>query len=257
MGDGAARRSVLRSDRHLACSDPQRGPVRDGEAYYRYNTRWGGFDADLAVSYKTKFDQSFGTGPKFSVLNTTGFNTTFPSIKLDVRGNVGVDVGAVRAVLYVNHTGSYKNWSGNAINPVVITNGVPSGGDRVKATTTFDGHIDFEIPGNAFSFLPKADVYLDVVNMFNKRPPFYNNNNGGWDPFSGNPIGRVVSVGLRSRWGGSPSLPPLPVAPPAPPPPAAPAMQTCADGTVVLTSAVCPSPPPPPPPPPAAAPERG
>jgi hypothetical protein len=168
-----------------------------------------------------------------------------------------VDVGAVRAVLYVNHTGSYKNWSGNAINPVVITNGVPSGGDRVKATTTFDGHIDFEIPGNAFSFLPKADVYLDVVNMFNKRPPFYNNNNGGWDPFSGNPIGRVVSVGLRSRWGGSPSLPPLPVAPPAPPPPAAPAMQTCADGTVVLTSAVCPSPPPPPPPPPAAAPERG
>ena len=37
----------------------------DGEAYYRQNTRWGGFDADLAISYKTKFDQSFGTGPTF------------------------------------------------------------------------------------------------------------------------------------------------------------------------------------------------
>lgn len=172
----------------------------DGEAYYRHNTRWGGVDVDLSVSYKTKFDQSFGSGPKFSVLNTTGFNTTFPSIKLDLRGNVGVDVGPVRGVLYVNHTGKYKNWSGNAINPVVITGGVPSGGDPVKAFTTFDGHIDFKLPGDRLTFLPKATIYLDVVNIGNKKPPFYNNTNGGYDPFSGNPLGRVVSVGLRSRW---------------------------------------------------------
>ena len=172
----------------------------DGEAYYRRNTPWGGFDADLAISYKTRFDQSFGTGPTFSVLNTTGFNTTFPSIRFEARGNVGVDVGPVRGVLYVNHSGGYRNWSGNAINPVVITGGVPGGGDPVKAYTTFDGHIDFKLPGSAFNLLPKADVYLDVTNIFNKRPPFYNNTNGGYDPFSGNPIGRVVSVGLRSRW---------------------------------------------------------
>jgi len=173
----------------------------DGEAYYRHGTRWGGFDADLAISYKTKFDQSFGTGPTFSVLNSTGFNTTFPSIRFEARGNVGVDVGPVRGVLYVNHSGSYLNWSSNAINSVTSNSGVPTGGgDRVKAYTTFDGHVDFKVPGSWFNYLPKADVYLDVTNIFNKKPPFYNNNNGGYDPFSGNPIGRVVTIGLRSRW---------------------------------------------------------
>lgn len=226
----------------------------DAEAYYRYGTPWGGVDADVSVSYKTKFDQSFGTGPSFSVLNTTGFNTTFPSIRLDLRANVGVDAGPVRAVVYMNHSGAYRNWSGNAINPVIITNGVPAGGDPVKAYTTFDGHIDFKIPGGWTDYLPKATVYLDVTNIFNKRPPFYNNTNGGYDPFSGNPLGRIVSVGLRSRWGGSASRRPALVAPAALPAPQAPATQTCADGTVVLATAVCATPPPPPA---AAAPERG
>src|SRR5579884_3785251 len=118
----------------------------DAEAYYRANTRWGGVDADVAISYKTKFDQSFGTGPTFSVLNSTGFNTTFPSIRLEGRGNVGVDVGPVRGVIYANYVGSYYNWSSNAINPVITTNGIPSGGDKVKASWTFDGHIDFKLP---------------------------------------------------------------------------------------------------------------
>ena len=48
--------------------------------------------------------------------------------------------------------------------------------------------------------------------------------------------------------------------PPPPPPPAevAPATQTCADGSVILTTEVCPAPPPPPPPPPLPSPgERG
>jgi iron complex outermembrane receptor protein len=211
----------------------------------------------VAISYKTKFNQSFGTGPTFSVLNTTGFNTTFPSIRLEGRGNVGVDAGPVRAVIYANYVGSYYNWSANAINPVITTNGIPSGGDKVKASWTFDGHIDFKLPSNGISFLPKADVYLDVTNIFNKKPPFYNNNNGGWDPFSGNPIGRVISVGLRSRWGGGPSARPLPAAEPLLPPPPPAATQTCADGTVVSATATCPVPPPPPPAPPAAAPERG
>lgn len=47
---------------------------------------------------------------------------------------------------------------------------------------------------------------------------------------------------------------PIPAAAPAAPAPApmAPATQTCADGSVILATDVCPSPPPPPPPPPAA-----
>jgi hypothetical protein len=46
------------------------------------------------------------------------------------------------------------------------------------------------------------------------------------------------------------------VAPPPPPPAPPPATQTCPDGSVILTTDVCPAPPPPPPPP-APEPERG
>ena len=72
---------------------------------------------------------------------------------------------------------------------------------------------------------------------------------------------RVVRLGLDILIGGV-SRAPAPVeviAPPPPPPPEAPATQTCADGTVILATAMCPvaAPPPPPPPPPASSGERG
>ena len=172
----------------------------DADARYQRKTGWGGFDVGVAVSRKTRFDQSFGTGPKFSVLNSTGFNTTFPSIKLDVRADLGVDVGPVRAVLYANHTGSYLNWSNNTINPITRSSeGLPiGGGDRVRAHTTFDAHLDVKLP--AMAYLPKGAVYADVNNIFDKEPPFYNSANGGFDTFSGNPLGRVITIGFRSRW---------------------------------------------------------
>ena len=73
---------------------------------------------------------------------------------------------------------------------------------------------------------------------------------------------RYVRLGLDIAFGG-PHAAPAPVeviAPPPPPPPVeAPATQTCADGTLILATAMCPvaAPPPPPPPPPASSGERG
>lgn len=54
---------------------------------------------------------------------------------------------------------------------------------------------------------------------------------------------------------GAPRVAAIEVAPPPPPPPAAPATQTCADGSVIMATDMCPAPPPPPMP--APAPERG
>jgi opacity protein-like surface antigen len=54
---------------------------------------------------------------------------------------------------------------------------------------------------------------------------------------------------------GSAAPPPEPAPLPPPPPPPPPSTQTCADGSVILATDVCPAPPPPPPP--APAPERG
>ncbi len=71
-------------------------------------------------------------------------------------------------------------------------------------------------------------------------------------------VGDVTGWGVRAgyRFGGSAAPAPPPVFAAPAPPPEAPATQTCADGTVILASEMCPAPPPPPPPPPPA-PERG
>lgn len=170
----------------------------DADARYTHNTDWGNFSLGAAMSLKTKFDQNFGGGPTFSVLNSTGFNGTFPSIRLDLRADAGVTVGNFAANLFLNHTGGYRNWSANAVNPVVSVGGVPTGagGDSVKAYTTVDAHIAYTLPE---SWVKDGEVFLDAQNLFNTRPPFYNNAQG-YDTFAGNPILRVVSVGVRTRF---------------------------------------------------------
>ncbi len=170
----------------------------DADVRYNHDTSWGSFTLGAAMSLKTKFDQNFGNGPTFSVLGTTGFNGTFPSIRLDLRGEAAVQVGDFGANLFVNHTGNYNNWSANAVNPVVSVNGVPTGagGDPVKAYTTVDLHLSYDLPTG---FLKDGEVFVDVQNMFNKRPPFYNSVQG-YDTFAGNPILRVISVGVRTRF---------------------------------------------------------
>lgn len=62
---------------------------------------------------------------------------------------------------------------------------------------------------------------------------------------------------LIFNFSGRAAPPPPPPAPPPPPPPEAPAMQTCADGSMVPATTVCPAPPPPPPPPTPPPAERG
>ena len=68
----------------------------------------------------------------------------------------------------------------------------------------------------------------------------------------GNP--RTIGLTLRQAFSSAPVLaPPVVLAPPPPPPPAP--TQTCADGSVILASDLCPAVPPAPLP--QAAPERG
>jgi iron complex outermembrane receptor protein len=174
----------------------------DVSVNYSLATDLGRFGVDAIGSYKTKFEQQVGAGgAKFDVLGTTGFNTTFPSIKFESRvgfsweGDIGLS-----ANLFWNHTGSYRNWSGTTVTPIIRSAaGVPTGGgDKVKASDTFDAHLSYEF-GDRDSFTNGLEVYADVSNLFDKDPVFYNNV-GGYDTFSGNPIGRLISLGVRKRW---------------------------------------------------------
>jgi len=171
----------------------------DLEASYRFATDAGEFIVGGSMTRFLKYDQNFGGGETFSVLNTTGFNTTFPSIKLQARGNVGWRSGPFSADLFANYVGSYLNWSGANVIPVTLVGGVPTGGgDKVKANLTFDAHLGYEFAeGSVFG--TSTEVYADVNNLLDKDPPFYNSA-GGYDAYGASPLGRVISIGFRSKF---------------------------------------------------------
>jgi len=174
----------------------------DVSANYHFDTEVGRFGIDAIASYETRFDQQVGTGGAvFSVKNTTGFNTTFPSIKLNSRVGVSWDSDfGLSANVFWNHTGSYRNWSGTTVTPLVRSAaGVPTGGgDKVKAGNFVDLHVAYEFQGDD-AWTRGLELFADVNNLFDKDPPFYNSNNG-YDTFSGNPIGRLTTLGVRKKW---------------------------------------------------------
>jgi hypothetical protein len=47
------------------------------------------------------------------------------------------------------------------------------------------------------STLAGSQFYIDIANIFDKDPVFFNTGTG-YDQFSGNPLGRIVSVGFRA-----------------------------------------------------------
>jgi len=169
----------------------------DANANYEIPTdKAGTFRIGAAVTYFTKFDQSIAGSPRFSVLNTTGFNNTFPSVQNQGRGNLGWDFGPVSSDLFVNWIGAYRNWSSTSVIPLVSVGGIPtSGGDRVAATELIDAHVAY----NFTSRFKGSQVFVDVTNLFDKIPAFYNSTYG-YDQYTGNVLGRVVTVGIRGKF---------------------------------------------------------
>jgi iron complex outermembrane receptor protein len=171
----------------------------DISANYQFETGIGQFTLGGSVTQFLRFAQAYGGGPKYSIINSVGINSTFPSIARQARLNAGWDYRDYSVAIYMNNVGGYKNWGSGTINPLILdTNGnVSGGGDYVRSWTTFDLHAawDFSHEG----LLGDSQVYVDVNNVFNQAPPFFNNSNG-YDSFGSNPLGRVVSVGIRARW---------------------------------------------------------
>lgn len=175
----------------------------DAEIRYSSKLSWGSISSGAAATYKTRFDQQVGNGSSvFSVLNTTGFNSTFPSERFDLRADAGVQIARFGATAYLNYTGAYRDWSATAINPVVVSaSGIPvGGGDHIGAYTTIDAHLSYTL--GAFS--AATQVFLDVTNLFDREPPFVNRNSAtqgyGYDAFLASPIGRVVTLGFRAKF---------------------------------------------------------
>ena len=172
----------------------------DADVSYRMQTDAGNFNLALSASRKLKMDQSFGTGGEaFSVLNTIGINTTFPSNKMAGRATLGWSRNSLAAGLFVNYTGSYLNWNGSAPFTVVRNAGFSpiGGGQTVDSYTTVDVHVAYSFANEGW--FSGTQLFLDGNNVFDREPPFVNAALG-YDTFNANPIGRLVTVGLSKKW---------------------------------------------------------
>lgn len=176
----------------------------DASVNYAYPTdTWGDFDIGVDLSSFTMFKQHLKGGSQFSVLGSTGYNNTFGSVPVQGRAHLGWDFANVSSTLFMNYVSNYRNWSGNTVTPVMLVNGLPAGGgDKVKANVTFDLNVAYTLNdaggwvGHTFG---GSQVYVDVQNLFDKAPAFYNGATG-YDGYTGNPIGRLVSLGVRTRF---------------------------------------------------------
>jgi iron complex outermembrane receptor protein len=165
---------------------------------YTYDTQdMGRFAFGFSGTEFTKFDQSFGSGPKYDVLNTAGSNGTFAQIKRRARAYVGWSNDNIAARLFANHTGSYRNWSSSTITPLTRdANGNPAGGgDPVDATTTFDVNLAYDF---SEGFMSGSRISLSVANIFDKDPAFYNGSNGYYG-LGANPFGRTFNLTFRAK----------------------------------------------------------
>lgn len=166
----------------------------------------GTFRFSASGTYYTQFDQNILDQPSFSTLGTSGYNQQFPSLKVRTRWTAGWELGGFSADVFVNYTPGYRNWSATSVTPVITnTIGPISGGDKVKADIITDATVTYEFQSG---MLEGAAVYVNVTNLFDEDPPFYNGNTGGFGGigaagFNGlvsNPIGRVSSVGFRAKF---------------------------------------------------------
>jgi iron complex outermembrane receptor protein len=127
---------------------------------------------------------------------------------------------------------------------------------RALPETIWDGQVGYEFTDG--TMLNGLSIYLQGLNLSDEPFITVDGNNSRLRVIDHQRYGRRWMLGATYKFGAGASPPPAPppvVAPPPPPPPP-PATQTCADGSVILATDVCPAPPPPPPPP-APEPERG
>jgi len=180
-------------------------------SYVLQTQNLGQFRFANALTEFLRFRQNFGGGESFSILNTSGYNTTFPSVRTQDRLSLGWTGGPLALDAFFNFTGSYRNWSNTSVVPVVTSAfGTPiSGGDHVASNLTVDLHAAYNFQIGSTRNL---QVYLDAKNVLNRAPPFYNGTTGGilgpggntpgsygFNGFVSNPIGRIISLGLRAE----------------------------------------------------------
>jgi iron complex outermembrane receptor protein len=176
----------------------------DIEANYSLPTdSLGTFNVGVAATHFLKFKQHLAGGQEFySILNTTGVNSTFGAVRTQARFNIGWEMGNFAVDVFDTYIGSYRNWSSTTVTPLITrADSAPiGGGDKVKSQNIFDLNIRYTFTDGVFGdSLDGSQLFFNIDNIFDEDPAFYNGSSG-YDNYTGNPIGRVVTVGLRAKF---------------------------------------------------------
>jgi iron complex outermembrane receptor protein len=155
--------------------------VRGVDLTANYAFRVGDDDVSLTenASYLFDYDQKVTpTSPLLNRVNVVNFPLRFRS-----RATANWTRGRLTLTGAFNYAGAYRDALGVGID----------------AQPTFDAQARLA-PSEA-GLLRGVTVLLNIRNILNRDPPFYNNTAGvGYDPASGDPIGRFVSIQLTRAW---------------------------------------------------------
>jgi outer membrane receptor protein involved in Fe transport len=126
-----------------------------------------------------RFDQAASsTAPAVGVLNTMGNPTS-----LRMRGTMdwarrGGNLSGPGVSIALNYTGGYRDAASTLV-------------PRISSSFTVDGQLRYR--------MANTEVNLNVVNLFNRSPPFVDWLHG-YDWNAAQPLGRVTSISLRKGW---------------------------------------------------------
>lgn len=158
----------------------------DVEAHDSLSGALGTLSLDFNGNYVFDFDQAVtDTSPAVDIVNTVA-----NPLALRLRGTIGwsregPQLPGPAATLAVNYTGGYKN-PGSLLVP------------DVSPWTTIDLRLVYRTE-RAPGWLNGMQFSLNATNLLNHDPPFVDNQ-GGYDDYNVQALGRVVSVEISKRW---------------------------------------------------------
>ncbi len=147
----------------------------------------------------TKFTLSDPGAPSYSILGTAGTGKCLSKradeqpflSRLDEWRHRG------RRLRQLHKPLPEREYTGGQSDSLDANGNFAGGGDIVHSNTTFDLHVAYNFIDGWFG---GDEVYVDAKNLFDTDPPFYNFTNhdvamsNGFNEFSSNPIGRVISL---------------------------------------------------------------
>jgi iron complex outermembrane receptor protein len=158
----------------------------DIDAHQLLDTGVGDFRFGLNGSYVFRFDQAVtNTSPNTDILNTVGNPLALRLRATAEWSRYQPSEPGLGLNMAINYTNGYDNPSSSLV-------------PKVPSWTTADFQLRYRT-SKGDGFLADMEFALTTVNVFNRNPPFVDNQ-FGFDASNAQPLGRVISVFARKRW---------------------------------------------------------